>query len=61
MIQITITPYDSFSLNEQTFDLRKKNIVAILDFINKVVKKSLFEQDYKQIGRLPKFYNTHEK
>jgi hypothetical protein len=33
----------------------------VLDFVNKVVKKSLYEQDYKQIGRLPKFFNSQEK
>lgn len=32
-----------------------------MDFVNKVVKKSLYEQDYKQIGRLPKFFNHNEK
>jgi hypothetical protein len=29
-----------------------------MDFMNKIVKNSLSEQDYKQIGRLPKFFNT---
>lgn len=59
--EIKITPFQSFSLNDQTSELRKKNIDQILNFVNKVVKKSLYEQDYKQIGRLPKFFNSHEK
>lgn len=59
---MTIRPYQSFSLNDQTSDLRKnKDLEKILDFVNKVVKKSLYEQDYKQIGRLPKFFNHTEK
>ena len=33
----------------------------VLDFITKVVKNSLYEQDYKQLGRLPKFFNTQDK
>ena len=32
-----------------------------MDFVNKVVKSSLNEQEYKQIGRLPKFFNSQEK
>ena len=32
-----------------------------MDFINKIVKTSLYDQQYKQIGRLPKFFNTDEK
>ncbi len=32
-----------------------------MDFLNKIVKKSLYDQKYKQIGRLPKFFNTAEK
>jgi hypothetical protein len=32
-----------------------------MDFLSKVVKNSLYEQDYKQIGRLPKFFNTSDK
>jgi hypothetical protein len=32
-----------------------------MDFVNKVVKSSLYEQEYKQIGRLPKFFNSNEK
>jgi hypothetical protein len=30
-----------------------------LDFITKIVKKQLYDMDYKQIGRLPKFFNIH--
>ena len=29
-----------------------------MNFINKVVKRSLHDMDYKQIGRLPKFFNV---
>ena len=32
-----------------------KNIV---DFVNKVTKRCLYEMEYKQIGNLPKFYNV---
>jgi len=58
---VTISPHQAFSLDEQTSELRQKDLLAILDFVNKIVKKSLYEQDYKQIGRLPKFYNSKEK
>jgi hypothetical protein len=31
-----------------------------LDFLNKAVKNSLRMQDYKQLGRLRRFYSTME-
>ena len=56
---ISISPFQAFSFDEQTNELRKKaHLVAVMDFMNKIVKNSLSEQDYKQIGRLPKFFNT---
>lgn len=33
----------------------------LLHFVLSIVKKTLLEQEYKQIGRLPKFYNALEK
>jgi len=62
--QVRFTPESSFSLTEQTNDLRKKHqdlVKNMLDFLTKVVKNSLHDQEYKQIGRLPKFYNTRDK
>ncbi len=59
---IKIMPDQSFSFSEQTNEIRKKvDIKRVLDFIQKIVKNSLHEQHYKQIGRLPKFFNTDEK
>ncbi len=59
---ITIRFKASFSFEEQTKELRMKaHLPAIMDFITKVVKNSLTDQKYKQIGRLPKFYNTKDK
>jgi hypothetical protein len=52
---------ESFSLNEQQSDLQKHDLPAIMDFITKVVKHSLSEQQYKQIGRLPKYYKADEQ
>lgn len=55
-------PYAAFSFSEQTNEIRKKvDVKRVLDFIQKIVKNSLHEQHYKQIGRLPKFFNTAEK
>jgi hypothetical protein len=49
-------------LDEQTNDLRKKGyLLNIMDFMAKIVKNSLSEQEYKQIGRLPKFFNPKDK
>lgn len=56
---IAISAFQAFSFDEQTNELRRKaHLPAVMDFINKIVKNSLSEQDYKQIGRLPKFFNT---
>ena len=33
----------------------------ILHFVMTVVKRTLLEQDYKQVGRLPRFFNAEEK
>ena len=56
---VAISPFQAFSFDEQTNELRKKaHLGAVMDFINKIVKNSLSEQDYKQIGRLPKFFNS---
>jgi hypothetical protein len=33
----------------------------VLQFLNIVVKSALQAQDFKQIGRLPKFFLEHEK
>jgi hypothetical protein len=33
----------------------------ILNFVLTVVKKTLIEHDYKQVGRLPRFFNPKEK
>jgi len=33
----------------------------VIDFLQKIVKNCLYQQDYKQLGRLPKFFNTKEK
>lgn len=60
-VAIRISPYQAFSLNDQLAALQGKDTAQILDFVNKVVKKSLYDQDYKQIGRLPKFFNHNEK
>ena len=57
--EITITYDSEFSLDEQPKDMRQRaNFQRVLDFITKIVKKSLYDMDYKQIGRLPKFFNT---
>ena len=32
----------------------------VLDFVMKIVKFSLLEQEYKQVGRLPRFFNAKE-
>lgn len=47
-----------FSFEEQTAHLRQKDLPNILNFINKIVKRSLHDMEYKQIGRLPKFFNV---
>lgn len=60
--EINISPYSYFSLNEQTNEIRQKtNIQTVISFLQKVVKNSLNQQNYKQIGRLPKYFNTKEK
>lgn len=33
----------------------------ILHFVLSIVKKTLLEQDYRQVGRLPRFYEAKEK
>lgn len=48
-------------MNENSQDLGKRDLPLIMDFINKVVKHSLSEQQYKQIGRLPKYYKADEQ
>ena len=55
---ISIRPDKSFSFDEQTSHLRQKGLPSIINFVNKVVKRSLYDMDYKQIGRLPKFFNV---
>ena len=57
-----ISFFEAFSLDEQANDLRKKAyLVNRMDFMAKIVKNSLSEQEYKQIGRLPKFFNPKDK
>ena len=55
---IYIKPYQNFSFEEHSADLRQKDLPNILNFINKIVKRSLHDMEYKQIGRLPKFFNV---
>lgn len=48
-------------MNEQTNELKKKfHTENVLQIIKKIVKNSLLEKDYKQVGRLSKFYKTNE-
>jgi|LauGreDrversion4_2_1035121.scaffolds.fasta_scaffold96974_2 hypothetical protein len=32
----------------------------IIDFVNKIIKRCVYEMDYKQLGKLPKFFNPHK-
>ncbi|TNV70912.1 hypothetical protein FGO68_gene12174 [Halteria grandinella] len=41
--------------------MAKRNADMIQTFVQAIVKRSLQERDYKQIGRLPKFFNSKEK
>ena len=61
---VKIDFFYSFSLDEQTNGMRSKAnnyLVNIMDFMTKIVKNTLSEQDYKQIGRLPKFFCPRDK
>jgi hypothetical protein len=58
---IAINYKESFSLNEQQRDLLKHDLPAIMDFITKLVKHSLSEQQYRQIGRGSKYYKADEQ
>lgn len=46
--QVAVRKYDSFSLDESASVLKGKHTssTAILDFLGRVIKKSLFEQKY---------------
>jgi len=54
---ICLTVAATFSLNEQKSHLEDANAKNINNLLTKLVKHSLSELDYKQIGRLPKFFN----
>jgi hypothetical protein len=36
-------------------------VVRALNWLNVIIKKTLLEKEYKQIGRLPRFFNAKEK
>jgi PAZ domain len=60
--QIKFTKYDSFSLSEESSQLMTKTTSpAILDFLGKVIKRSLFDSNYTQLGRLPKFFKPEHQ
>ena len=58
-VEISIAPAYSFNLNDQEM-LHGPNKPEILNFIMKVVKKTLIEHDYRQVGRLPRFFNPRD-
>lgn len=54
--------FDKFSLEEPIpAEKKREYIPKILNFIYTITKKTLYEKDYKQIGRLPRFFNTKER
>ena len=59
-LELTITHTQSFSLDDQS-SIQDVNKSSILNFILLVVKKTLIDLDYKQVGRLPRFFNTKER
>ncbi|TNV84199.1 hypothetical protein FGO68_gene5845 [Halteria grandinella] len=61
-IHIAIQLSNSFSLDDQSEEIRKKpDYMHLVSFVQKIVKRNLYEKDYKQIGRMPKFFNTSEQ
>jgi len=40
---------------------KKEYYPRIINFIYTITKKTLYEKDYKQIGRLPRFFNPKER
>lgn len=59
-LSITITYATSFCIDDASEIMNKKE-EGFYSFMQGIVRKSLSENDYKQIGRLPKFFNTSEK
>jgi hypothetical protein len=51
---------EKISLDEQRPE-QKVYMDKILNFVLVIVKRTLCEKDYKQVGRLPRFFNPEER
>ena len=55
-VRIKITYFEKINFEQNTHEqkaLREK----VLHFSSTLIKKALYEENYNQIGRLPKFYS----
>jgi hypothetical protein len=62
VVPVRFRYFDKFSLEEPIpAEKKMEYIPKILSFILSITKRTLYEKDYKQIGRLPRFFNPRER
>lgn len=61
-VEITITHKCAFSLDQSRMIMKQQDVAhKVLQFLNVLIKSVLRAQDFKQIGKLPKYFQQNER